>query len=536
MSYQNTTAGLAALVLLLLPLDAAAANRHQTTDELTAEADFVVLGTVGVKNSRWGDDSRIYTDVLISTEVTLKGQDLGAVSVQVLGGTIGDVGMAVSDGAEFAQGERVLVFLNRHNDAFQVAGREAGKHSADSPNAAHVLERVLDRLEKDSRQKVHPRRGLAEAFLRKTTATASSASTTGTTTTTTSTACYLTDGTKWGTTSAKYKIGASVPIAWSTSINAAASTWNGAGAAFQLANDPYAANELSMVDLVTKYGTSYSNTYAVATVWFSTTTRIINKAAIEIGTKWQWTTSGQPNMADVQNILTHEFGHWMRLLDIYSPSACGEATMWGTSALGDTKQRTLEQADIDGVFSLYGKSPSIGAPVLISPANGALAISRTPTLAWNAALNATSYDVYFGTSSAPPLVATVSGASYAPGTLASGTMYYWRVVARNSSGTATSTTWSFMTAGALPAPVLVSPANGATGQSLTPTLKWNAVSGASSYELYFGPTSSPGLLGNLTTTMVTVSGLMTNTTYYWKIVAKGTSGASSSTVWSFRTN
>jgi hypothetical protein len=187
------------------------------------------------------------------------------------------------------------------------------------------------------------------------------------------------------------------------------------------------------------------------------------------------------------------------------------------------------------LFSLYGKSPSIGAPVLMSPANGAVAISRTPTLAWNTALNATSYDVYFGTGSAPPLVATVSGANYAPGTLASGVTYYWRVVAKNSTGTATSSTWSFTTEGALAAPVLVSPANGATGQSLTPTLKWNTVSGASSYDLYFGPTSSPGLLGTVTTTAVTVNGLVRNTTYYWKIVAKGTSGASTSAVWSFRT-
>jgi hypothetical protein len=197
MSYQNTIAALAALSVLLLPVDAPAANRNQTTDELTAEAELVVLGTVRVKNSRWGDDSRIYTDVLISSEVTLKGQDQGAVSVEVLGGTIGDVSMAVSDGAEFAEGERVLVFLKRHGNLFQVAGREAGKHAAGSPNAVHVLERVLDRLEKDSKQKIHPRRGLAEAFLKKATSTASNGLTTGTTTTTASTACYLTDGTKW---------------------------------------------------------------------------------------------------------------------------------------------------------------------------------------------------------------------------------------------------------------------------------------------------------------------------------------------------
>jgi hypothetical protein len=210
--------------------------------------------------------------------------------------------------------------------------------------------------------------------------------------------------------------------------------------------------------------------------------------------------------------------------------------MWGSSALGETKQRTLERADIDGLLSLYGKSPSIGAPLLVAPAAGAAAIVTTPTLTWNPGLSATSYDVYLGTSSAPPLVSTVTGTSYTPGTLASGTTYYWRVVSKNSSGSATSATWSFTTAGALPAPVLVSPANGATGQSLTPLLKWNTVSGATSYDIYLGTTTSPTFIGTVSTTAVTINGVSSATTYYWKIVAKGTAGSSASAVWWFRTN
>jgi len=44
----------------------------------------------------------------------------------------------------------------------------------------------------------------------------------------------------------------------------------------------------------------------------------------------------------------------MRLLDIYSPTTCSEVTMWGSAGYGETKKRTLEQADIDGFISLYG--------------------------------------------------------------------------------------------------------------------------------------------------------------------------------------
>jgi len=130
----------------------------------------------------------------------------------------------------------------------------------------------------------------------------------------------------------------------------------------------------------------------------------------------------------------------------------------------------------------------------------------------------------------------VTATRYKPATPATGTTYYWRVVAKNSTGSATSSVWSFTTTGALPAPVLVSPANGATGQSLTPVLKWNAVSGASSYDLYFGTTSSPALLGNVTAISMTVDGLTGATTYYWKVLAKGTADLSSSAIRSFRTN
>jgi len=57
-------------------------------------------------------------------------------------------------------------------------------------------------------------RGLAEAFLKKACGTDASGLTSTTTTTTSTTTCYGTAGTKWGTTSATYAIGANVPSAW----------------------------------------------------------------------------------------------------------------------------------------------------------------------------------------------------------------------------------------------------------------------------------------------------------------------------------
>jgi hypothetical protein len=85
------------------------------------------------------------------------------------------------------------------------------------------------------------------------------------------------------------------------------------------------------------------------------------------------------------------------------------------------------------------------APVLTSPANGAIGVALAPALAWNASSGATSYDVYFGTSSSPPLATNTTATSYAPGTLNSGSTYHWQVVARNATGSAPSAIWSFTT-------------------------------------------------------------------------------------------
>ena len=179
--------------------------------------------------------------------------------------------------------------------------------------------------------------------------------------------------------------------------------------------------------------------------------------------------------------------------------------------------------------------PSV--PVLTAPANGATGVAVTPTLTWSTATGATSYDVYFGTSSTPPMVTNVTTTSYAPATLSNGTTYYWHIEARNNVGTTDSgAPWSFTTIVAAPAPpTLASPANGATGVSLAPTLTWNASTGATSYNVYFGTSATPPLVNNAITTSYSPGTLTAGVTYYWQIVAMNAGGTGSSSVWSFTT-
>jgi phosphatidylserine/phosphatidylglycerophosphate/cardiolipin synthase-like enzyme len=111
------------------------------------------------------------------------------------------------------------------------------------------------------------------------------------------------------------------------------------------------------------------------------------------------------------------------------------------------------------------------APVLSTPTSGATAVSTSPTLVWQRAPFATSFDVYLGTSSGSMTkVANVAAklvnnppTTYSwtpPAALQAGTTYYWKVVSRtNANLTTSSATRTFTTSGTGGAPA---PSTGAS--------------------------------------------------------------------------
>jgi len=85
-------------------------------------------------------------------------------------------------------------------------------------------------------------------------------------------------------------------------------------------------------------------------------------------------------------------------------------------------------------------------------------------------------------------------------------------------------------------PASPSPVNGATRISTSPTLSWQATLDTDSYDVYFGGSSDPPKVGNVTANSYPLSGLNTNTVYHWRVVAKNNCGNSTAgTVWSFVT-
>jgi len=129
--------------------------------------------------------------------------------------------------------------------------------------------------------------------------------------------------------------------------------------------------------------------------------------------------------------------------------------------------------------------------------------------------------------------------------LNSSTVYYIKAYAINSQGVAYGTQVSFTTSikpnNPPAAPSNPNPANGAASQSITPTLSWTCSDpdgDAITYDIYFGTTTNPTttIATNQTATTLSRTGLSNGTTYYWKVLAKDSNGASTTgPIWSFTT-
>ncbi len=80
-----------------------------------------------------------------------------------------------------------------------------------------------------------------------------------------------------------------------------------------------------------------------------------------------------------------------------------------------------------------------------TPSNSATGISTSVTLSWAAGNDASTHDVYFGTSNPPAFQQNQSGTSFNPGALSPNTTYYWKVDEVNKVGTTSGSVWSFRT-------------------------------------------------------------------------------------------
>ena len=183
---------------------------------------------------------------------------------------------------------------------------------------------------------------------------------------------------------------------------------------------------------------------------------------------------------------------------------------------------------------------------LTFPANGATNVLTSPTLTWAAVTGADTYRLEVNTQNdfTGTVVydnATLTTNSQTLSGLANSTIYFWRVTASSNtlSKVNTSDVYSFTTIVVTSdVPTLSSPANNSTGISTTPTLTWNPVTGADTYNLQIATDANfTAIIKDIsqTGTVYNVTTALTNSTkYYWRVSSTNAGSTSSwSAEWNF---
>jgi len=99
------------------------------------------------------------------------------------------------------------------------------------------------------------------------------------------------------------------------------------------------------------WGIYYADAIAVTYIWYSDNN--IVETDCRMNTYYAWSLSGGSGRMDVQSIMTHEFGHWCGLKDLYD-NAYYWLTMYAYADYGQTWRRSLGIGDINGLRRVYG--------------------------------------------------------------------------------------------------------------------------------------------------------------------------------------
>jgi fibronectin type 3 domain-containing protein len=223
-----------------------------------------------------------------------------------------------------------------------------------------------------------------------------------------------------------------------------------------------------------------------------------------------------------------------------SASSMNELTTVGNSALSYTVQHL--NANTKYYFSVQaspvsGQAGPISAAVSAKTKAGIAAPTKLKAsslsasqikMTWKKRSGAKSYTVYYSTSSSGfSYLDSVKGVSYTVKNLSPDTVYYFEVRSVNSKGEGNFTSAQSARTRTLPPASLIAVPSGSSAVIIA----WTPVSGATSYALYRSATSTG------TFTQITKfdssslpsylnTGLAANTTYYYKVVAYNSAGAS----------
>ena len=243
--------------------------------------------------------------------------------------------------------------------------------------------------------------------------------------------------------------------------------------------------------------------------------------------------------------------------NLYWSDASGVTTSTGTQVVGVTSPAVLTSlADNttyyvivtavngagEGAASVQVAATTLGAapPPTTAPAApsvvNAMGGNEQVTVSWSAVAGATSYNIYWSTTSGVTtttgtLIAGVTSPFVHTGRTAS-TPYFYIVTAVNGAGESSASGQVTATTNAPPLAVPAAPTGvAAVGGNQQVSVSWNAVSGATSYNLYWsttmGVTVGTGTMVTGVTSPFVHAPLADNTAYYYIVTAANSAGEGS---------
>ncbi|MHC4671502.1 MAG: fibronectin type III domain-containing protein [Planctomycetota bacterium] len=213
---------------------------------------------------------------------------------------------------------------------------------------------------------------------------------------------------------------------------------------------------------------------------------------------------------------------------------------------GDPSVRTLVDncspfdVNIYLIYDIPNSGTPTGLPAKASaphPINQATSVGRNFNLTWTSDQQATSYNIYFGTTNPPPYQDNKTGTVFNPGTMLYNKIYYWHIDTVNSYGTTTGDLWTFTTADRYLPEQATNPYPNhlAVNVDRSDDLAWAIAPAARSYNVYFGATNPPPFCGNQAEVAFDTGTMTANTAYYWRIDPVNDDGTTTGQLWQFTT-
>jgi len=161
---------------------------------------------------------------------------------------------------------------------------------------------------------------------------------------------WYTTASYWVNPSNKYGLSTTAVV---TTVTASAETWDEETSAAVFSYKGTTTRSAGRYDgyNVVSFGSYRAGVIAVTYIWYSGSQII--ETDTRMNTLYKWSLSGEAGKMDVQNIMTHEFGHWAGLADLYDDVDYW-LTMYGYAGYGETYKQTLGLGDILGLQAVYG--------------------------------------------------------------------------------------------------------------------------------------------------------------------------------------